>query len=237
MKCSNNEDLKELILNNGVKPLESLNYINETPNLNQKFNNDEPVNCRLNGQIEEIKGFTLLSSLDKDIVIDLKYATADNFTKKVIYPNNVCVLRENTAKKLVRANAQLKELGYRIKVWDAYRPIYIQQIFWDIVKDIRFAANPKNGGSIHNKGCAVDVTLVNNDGNELNMPSKFDDFSANACRTNSTRTSEAEKNMNLLTRYMVDSGFATIDSEWWHFDDVDSKKYEIADINLKLFSD
>ena len=143
-------------------------------------------------KINEINGFVLLSSLDKNIIINLKYATTNNFTKKIIYPNSVCVLRKTTAQKLINANAELNKLGYRIKVWDAYRPVYVQQIFWDIVKDSRFVANPKNGRSIHNKGCAVDVTLVDKAGNELKMPSKFDDFSSNAYRTNSEMTVEVK---------------------------------------------
>ena len=186
-------------------------------------------------EIKEINGFVLLSSLDKNIIINLKYATTDNFTKKIIYPNSVCVLRKTTAQKLINANTELNKLGYRIKVWDAYRPVYVQQIFWDIVKDSRFVANPKNGGSIHNKGCAVDVTLVDKAGNELKMPSKFDDFSSNAYRSNSKMTVEAKKNMDLLTKYMVSNGFTTINTEWWHFEDSNSKNYKIADINLKLF--
>jgi D-alanyl-D-alanine dipeptidase len=200
----------------------------------ENSNEDESINST-NDKIKEINGFVLLSSLDMDIVIDLKYATTDNFTKKIIYPNNLCALRRNTSEKLVAANAQLKKLGYRIKVWDAYRPVYVQQLFWDILKDSHFVANPKNGGSIHNKGCAVDVTLVNKDGTELNMPSKFDDFSSNAYRSNPNITNEAKKNIDLLTKYMVDNGFTTLDTEWWHFVDVDSKDYKIADINLKLF--
>ncbi|MFL0247580.1 M15 family metallopeptidase [Candidatus Clostridium stratigraminis] len=217
-----------------VKQQEITKSINENPEfmdiIKQSYSayaSDEPV--------KEIGGFVLLSSLDKDIVIDLKYATTDNFTKRVIYPNSVCVLKKNTAEKLVKANTQLEKLGYRIKVWDAYRPIYVQQIFWNIVKDSRFVANPKTGGSIHNKGCAVDITLVGKDGKELTMPSKFDDFSTNAYRTNSKISIEAKKNMNLLTKYMVDSGFTTINTEWWHFDDSDSKKYKAADINLEQF--
>ena len=185
--------------------------------------------------VKEIDGFVLLTSLDSDIVVDLKYATTDNFTKKVIYTSKVSVLRKSTAEKLVKANTELKKLGYRIKVWDGYRPVYVQQIFWDIVKDSRFVANPKNGGSIHNKGCAVDVTLVDKNGNNVNMPSKFDDFSINANRTNSKMTNEAKKNMNLLTNCMIDNGFTTINTEWWHFEDVDSKNYKIANINLDLF--
>ena len=185
-----------------IKPQKPLIIINKIPKPSENSNKNKSVNSS-NVEIKEINGFVLLSSLDKDIVIDLKYATTDNFTKKIIYPNKVCVLRKNTAEKLVKANTQLKKLGYRIKVWDAYRPVYVQQIFWDIVKDNRFVANPKNGGSIHNKGCAVDVTLVDKDGNDLNMPSKFDDFSSNAYRTNSKMTNEAKKNMDLLTKYMA----------------------------------
>jgi len=195
---------------------------------------DESINST-NCEIKEIDGFVLLSTLDQDIIIDLKYATTDNFTKKIIYPNDICVLRRSTAEKLVKANAALKQLGYRIKVWDAYRPVYVQQLFWDMLRNSQFVANPKTGGSIHNKGCAVDVTLVNEEGNELTMPSSFDDFSSNAYRNNPSMSNDAKKNLDLLTNCMVDNGFTTLDDEWWHFVDVDSKNYILADINLKLF--
>lgn len=206
----------------------------ETPKYKETPNKEEP-NSSPKNNVKEIDGFVLLTSLDSDIIIDLKYATTDNFTKKIIYPSKISVLRKNTAEKLVNANTELKKLGYRIKVWDGYRPVYVQQIFWDIVKDSRFVANPKNGGSIHNKGCAVDVTLVDKNGNDVNMPSKFDDFSSKASRTNSKMTNETKKNMNLLTKCMIDNGFTTINTEWWHFEDADSKNYKIANINLNLF--
>jgi len=216
-----------------IKPQKTL-IIKKIPKPSENENKNKFVNSS-KVEIKEINGFVLLSSLDKDILINLKYATTDNFTKKIIYPNKVCVLRKNTAEKLVKANTQLEKSGYRIKVWDAYRPVYVQQIFWDMVKDNRFVANPKNGGSIHNRGSAVDVTLVDKAGNDLNMPSKFDDFSSNAYRSNSKMTSEAKKNMDLLTKYMALNGFTTINTEWWHFEDTDSRNYKIADINLKLF--
>lgn len=184
---------------------------------------------------KEVEGFVLLKDMDNDFVIDLRYATEDNFTKKKIYPNDICVLRKETASKLVKANEQFKKLGYRIKIWDAYRPVYVQKIFWNIVKDSRFVANPANGGSIHNKGCAVDITLVDESSNELVMPSSFDDFSEKAYRKNSNMAEEAKKNMNLLTEVMVQSGFKPIDTEWWHFDDVNSANYDITDIDLNLF--
>lgn len=198
-------------------------------------NNNSVAFAKSKNQIKEIDGFVLLASMDKDIVIDLKYATSDNFTKKIIYPNNICVLRESTAIKLVNANNQLKKLGYRIKVWDSYRPIYVQQIFWNMVKDSRFVANPATGGSIHNKGCAVDVTLVDKNGSELTMPSKFDEFSIKAYRTNIKMSKVAKKNLELLTKYMVNNGFKTINTEWWHYEDTDSKKYNKIDLNLNSF--
>lgn len=227
---SNPNDIKAVT----IKPQEPLKPLNETPKPVDKSNKGKAA-ITPKVKVKEIQGFVLLTSLDADIVIDLKYATTDNFTKKIIYPNKVCVLRKTTAKKLVKANTELKKLGYRIKVWDGYRPVYVQQIFWDIVKDNRFVANPKNGGSIHNRGSAVDITLVDKAGKELTMPSKFDDFSSNAYRNNMKMTAEAKKNMQLLTNIMTLNGFTTISTEWWHFEDSDSKEYNNADINLKLF--
>ena len=106
-----------------IKPRKAHESINEIQKL-KNSNKHVSVNSTKN-KIKEINGFVLVSSLDKDIIIDLKYATSDNFTKKIIYPYNVCVLRINTAKKLVKANTQLEKLGYKIKVWDAYRPVYV----------------------------------------------------------------------------------------------------------------
>ncbi|WP_315109053.1 M15 family metallopeptidase [Clostridium intestinale] len=184
---------------------------------------------------KEINGFVLLKEMDKDFLIDLRYATENNFTKQKVYPNDICVLRKDTAVKLVKANEEFKKLGYRIKIWDAYRPVYVQRIFWNIVKDSRFVANPDNGGSIHNKGCAVDITLVDKEGKELMMPSSFDDFSEKAYRGNTNMSDEAKSNMTILTNIMVQSGFKIIDTEWWHFDDTDSGKYNIEDVDLNLF--
>lgn len=187
-------------------------------------------------KIGEIDGFVLLEEMDKDFVIDMRYATTNNFTKQKVYPSAACILRKETAVKLVKANEELKKQGYRIKIWDAYRPIYVQKIFWDIVKDSRFVANPDKGGSIHNKGCAVDITLVDKEGKELDMPSKFDDFSEKAYRNNQNMTKEAKKNMDLLTAAMVNNGFSIITTEWWHFVDTNSKNFQAVDLDLNSFN-
>lgn len=186
-------------------------------------------------KIKEINGLVSVSDLDSSIIIDLKYASTDNFTGKVIYPVTVCLLQKETAQKLVNANDEFKKKGYTIKIWDAYRPVYVQQIFWNIVKDSRFVANPANGGSIHNRGTAVDLTLVDSSGKELKMPSKFDDFSTNAYRNNSKMDLEARKNMDYLTNVMKKNGFNTIDTEWWHYEDSNSFKYKIVDVKLNQF--
>lgn len=182
-----------------------------------------------------IDGFVRITDVDPSIVIDLKYATADNFTHRKVYPTDAGVLRLKTAQRLAKANDRLKEKGYRIKVWDAYRPVSVQKIFWSLVPDTNFVADPSTGGSVHNRGCAVDVTLVDRDGRDVEMPSGFDDFTEKAYRSNSLMSSEAESNLAVLTEAMTASGFMTIDTEWWHFEDIDRDEYENADVDLSLF--
>lgn len=203
----------------------------ETPKAESK----EEVEQKEEKAVREIEGLVKVQDLDSSIVIDLKYTDKDNFTGKKIYPVNVCVLRKETAEKLVKANEEFKKNGYRIKIWDAYRPPYVQQIFWDLVKDSRFVANPKNGGSRHNIGTAVDITLIDNSGKELVMPTKFDDFTVKAYRDNSNMSKEVRKNVDLLTEVMKKSGFIPLKTEWWHFDDSDSGKYKVIDVKLEKF--
>jgi zinc D-Ala-D-Ala dipeptidase len=185
--------------------------------------------------LKEISGLVKIEDIDSSIVVDLRYAGENNFTGKKIYPVNVCVLRRETALKLAKANEEFKKRGFRIKIWDAYRPPYVQQIFWDLVRDSRFVANPKKGGSKHNIGTAVDITLVDSNGVELPMPTEFDDFSTNAYRDNPKVSKEERKNVDLLTDVMKKSGFIPISTEWWHFNDSDSSKYKMVDIKLEKF--
>ena len=116
--------------------------------------------------------FVNLADVSDTIIIELRYATEDNFTGAIIYPVSICLLRGETAQKLIAAETRFQELGYRIKVWDAYRPISAQRILYDAVVDKTFIANPENG-SRHNRGAAIDITLTDMDGNEIEMPSGF----------------------------------------------------------------
>jgi zinc D-Ala-D-Ala dipeptidase len=176
-----------------------------------------------------------LEKFSQDFVLDLKYATADNFMKTKLYDANICCLQEDTAWKLIKANEALMQMGYRIKIWDAYRPLAVQKAMWKKMPDSRYLANPYKGGSKHNRGAAVDITLVDKNGKEVEMPSRFDDFSAKAGRNNPHMSAAAKRNLKILTDAMVKNGFQTIKNEWWHYDDKNSSNYAIQDIPLKRF--
>ncbi|NLB43217.1 MAG: M15 family metallopeptidase, partial [Clostridiales bacterium] len=149
--------------------------------------------------------------------------------------NSRAQLRTETAIKLIQASEIFKEDGYTLKIWDAYRPLSVQRIMWEHAPLPGYVANPDRGSN-HNRGAAVDITLLDEEGNELEMPSGFDDFTENAARDYGNHTSEAKKNMDYMTQVMVSCGFKTIRTEWWHFDDVDSKSYPVLDVGLGTFS-
>lgn len=180
------------------------------------------------------KGLMELLKLDSSFVIDLKYASSDNFTGKRIYTQSKCILHKNTAAKLIKANGEFKKLGFKIKVFDAYRPYSAQKVLWDAAYDKSFVADPGKG-SVHNRGAAVDVTLVDNSGAELPMPSEFDEFTKRAHLNYKDCPENRIKNRELLGKIMVKCGFKRISNEWWHFDDTDAKKYPIQDIPFESF--
>ena len=117
-----------------------------------------------------------IKEVNPRIMVDMKYATEENFTKKRLYDSNTCFLRKSTAIKLDAVQKELEGMNLGLKVWDCYRPLAVQRILWAILPDERYVANPQKG-SRHNRASAVDVTLVDSQGNELQMPTGFDDFS------------------------------------------------------------
>lgn len=166
-----------------------------------------------------------LDSVVKDIVIDLKYATADNIVGKQVYESDIAYLRKGTADKLNKANQLLLKQGYRIKVWDAYRAQKYQQLLYDSAVNKDYFMDPQTGSN-HTRGAAVDVTLINDEGEEVDMPSGFDEMSSKAHRTYSQATPEQKKNAVMLENAMKNSGFKSIQTEWWHFDDTEYKSYD-----------
>lgn len=177
----------------------------------------------------------LVEDHSKDFAIDLKYATCDNFVQKTLYPSPTCVLTKGTLDKLIKANNLVKKQGYSIKIWDAYRPLSIQKIMWEATPDKNYVANPYRSGSKHNRGAAVDVTLVDKNGKEVIMPTGFDTFSEKASPNYKGMSAEQRKNLNVLSKAMTASGFKQLSTEWWHFDDTDYKNYKIQDVSLDKY--
>ena len=168
-------------------------------------------------------------TINPTIMLDIRYATKNNFTGQQVYPEARCFLRRKTAEKMNNVQKELKTMGLGLKIWDAYRPRSVQYVFWKLVPNPLYVGDP-NKGSKHNLGAAVDCTLIDKDGKELIMPSTFDDFSKKAHRDYANMSPEAAKNCKLLEDIMVKHGFSFYYNEWWHFNDIDWRQYDLLDI-------
>lgn len=179
-------------------------------------------------------GLTDLRKMNAGFVFDIRYATTNNFTHTKLYDNPLVFLRKDTAQKLADSNRELMADGYRIKIFDAYRPYSVQKkLFAKVGPDVSFfIANPNKHGSNHNRGCAVDITLVHLDGSPVEMPSGFDSFTEKAYITYAGCSKTAIQDRELLAKVMVKHGFKRLECEWWHFDDTDKAKYGLLDIRF-----
>lgn len=173
-----------------------------------------------------------LLTLEPTFVLNIKYATKDNFTHQAVYTSGPCFLEQEAAIALKKVQEELKSQGLGLKIWDGYRPLSAQYTLWSICSDPDYVADPKKG-SRHNRGCAVDVTLVSlADGKELEMPTEFDNFTPKAHRDYMDLPAQAIKNRGLLERVMHKHGFIGLPTEWWHFDYQGWEKYPILDIDI-----
>lgn len=168
--------------------------------------------------------FVRIKDYIPDIYVDLKYATPNNFTGHTIYTFTEPWLRYSSVQKLAKAQATLREKGYSLVIWDAFRPHTAQHKLWEVYPVPGFVANPITGCSPHTRGNTVDVALVTLDGELLEMPSEFDDFSARANRDYSDATETAALHASVMEQAMAAAGFKPYFDEWWHF--VDSDAYE-----------
>lgn len=160
--------------------------------------------------------FVNLKEYSKDFVYDMKYATEDNFLKAKVYDCAECFLRLKTVKAMIAANKSFIKMGYKIKIFDCYRPLDIQKKMWEIVPNPSYVADPKKG-SIHNKGGAVDITLVDLKGVALEMGTSFDFFGIEASHNYQNLSQKIKNNRKLLKKTMMAHGFNSFDSEWWHY--------------------
>lgn len=178
-------------------------------------------------QLEPGEGdFVKVQTYIPDVVVELRYATENNFTNQQIYEFSDAWLRYGTVKKLMLVQEELRQYGYRLKIWDGFRPPAAQFKLWEVCPDPTYVSNPNNGFSSHSRGNTVDVTLVHEDGTELSMPTGFDDFSGLADRDYSDCGAEAAANALLLERIMEKHGFKPYYGEWWHFTDTQSYAVE-----------
>ncbi len=171
-----------------------------------------------------------LHEADPTLLIAAAYATPNTFLGIAVYPENRLYLMKPAADRLIRVQTTLQEMGLGLKIWDAYRPLSLQKIMWDRILDDRYIANPQTG-SRHNRGCAVDCTLVNRRGDELPMPTAYLDFSLQAHRDCMTLPVEVMQNRQILEDAMTREGFLPLLEEWWHFDAPEWSEYPVLDIN------
>ena len=173
-----------------------------------------------------------LVKLDKTIKLDIRYATADNFVGRAVYPEARAFLQREPAEALVRVHRKLKKQGLGLVIFDGYRPWRITKLFWETVapEQRKFVADPAKG-SKHNRGCAVDLSIFDlKNGKLLPMPSGYDEFTERASPDYTGGTPEETKNRELLRNLMEAEGFTVNPNEWWHFDYKDWESYAIYDI-------
>jgi zinc D-Ala-D-Ala dipeptidase len=160
----------------------------------------------------------------------MRYATDDNFLKRKVYPEDArCLLLPDTAKRLKKAADTLRQKGYRLKVYDCYRPRAVQYEMWKIMPEPGYVADPKFGSN-HNRGAAVDLTLVTLDGAAVEMPTPFDDFTPAAHHGYTGGTEASRQHREVLREAMEGAGFKRNKMEWWHYDLPGAKKLPVLDV-------
>jgi D-alanyl-D-alanine dipeptidase len=173
-----------------------------------------------------------LIKLDKTIKLDIRYATANNFVGRAVYPEARAFLQKPAAEALLRVHKKLKKQKLGLVIFDGYRPWTITKLFWEVVREDqrKFVANPATG-SKHNRGCAVDLSIYDlKTGTLVEMPSGFDEFTERASPEYKGGTDLERKNRDLLRALMEAEGFVVNKNEWWHFDFKDWESYAIYDI-------
>ena len=173
-----------------------------------------------------------LHHINAGIRLDMRYATANNFMHRPLYHESRCLLRAIAAEQLSQVQTDLEAIGLGLKVYDCYRPLSVQKQMWKLLPDDRYVANPAHG-SRHNRGSAVDVTLVDRAGRELKMPTDFDDFTERAAIHYDGASTEAKQNRQRLEDAMVKHGFTPLSTEWWHFDTTSWAQFPVLDVPLE----
>ncbi len=192
----------------------------------------EPPPVVRDAQAPAVRELVNLDSLGAGFRFDLRYATPDNFVHATLYPVAKAYLHRDAAKALVEVQHELAAQGFGLKIFDAYRPLSVQQRMWDLIHDERYVSNPAINAGRHTRGTAVDLTLVDREGKDLPMPTPFDDFTERAHRDAAGVPADAAHNAKVLEEAMIKHGFLPYPFEWWHFDHRDWKKHPPLDVPL-----
>ena len=176
--------------------------------------------------------FVDLADYSSDFTYEFRYADTNNFLHEKVYDCAKCLLRKEVVDALILANDSLKLLGYRIRLFDCYRPLSIQRKMWAIFPDGRYVANPYKSGSIHNRGGAVDLTIETREGKKLDMGTDFDHFGIEAHIDYKDLSDSIKSNRKKLEIAMRAAGFSPLKTEWWHFNFGKSKKYSVSNFPI-----
>lgn len=183
-------------------------------------------------RLDENKMLVDLEKFIPGIVLDIRYATSNNFTGEQIYQLPKAYARKPVAEALLKIQEELKEQNLGLKIYDAYRPYAATVKFYEVYGDTTYVASPYKG-SRHNRGCAVDITLIDLASHkELKMPTPYDSFEEMAHADYPLEDEEALKNRELLKAMMHKHGFKVYDSEWWHYDFTGWEAFELLDIEF-----
>lgn len=164
-----------------------------------------------------------------DVVLDIRYATADNFVGEAVYDQNYAMLHPKAASCLRKAIKSAKELGFGVKIFDAFRPFKVQEFLFSKFPNGNYVSDPKTGLITHCRGIAVDITLLDKDGKELEMGTGFDDFSPKAHHGSEGLTEEEKQNRAILLKIMQDAGFELYKYEWWHYQLPNPREYAVVE--------
>lgn len=169
-----------------------------------------------------------------DLTLDIRYATKNNFMKRVMYPEARAFARKPVVAQLKIIQKELRKVGYGLKIYDAYRPYAITIAFYQQASDKNFVANPAKG-SKHNRGCAIDLSLIDfKTKKEIPMPTPFDSFAPQAAVSYQNLSPEVLRNRDFLIKTMEAHGFRVLENEWWHYDFIGWQNYELMDIPFKM---
>lgn len=163
-----------------------------------------------------------------DVELDIRYATKNNVTGEVFYENSSCYLHQDAIKCLEKAIILAKDQGFKFKIFDGFRPLKAQQFLFDKFPDGDFVSNPKTGAIPHCRGIALDLTLIDENGQELEMGTEFDNFTSKAHHGNQEISTQAQKNRFILMGIMMSSGFDFYQKEWWHYQLFNPREYGVS---------